>query len=470
MKKTIMTTVLIMILFIFAAPVAFASEATHIKVGLKYANAAKLSYTVMADGGFYVAKSNGTEFEEIEQIFDYDKAVVNYSDTEIKLQTPDGADIFADLDGYVLLPARYEDDGVINIDGSVYRGGLCFTQNGDNTINAINILDVEQYVYGVLNGEMNHAHPKEALKAQAVTARSFALTNAGRHSSNGFDVCVGTHCQVYKGYSDEYKETTEAIDETAGLLMYSEGKVVCGYYSKNSGGHTQSSSDVWGGNVPYLKGVPDKYSPKYPWTTSFSFVELENMLDNARKPVGELKQVMIKARNSAGAVSEVKFEGTEGTATLVKESVRTFFGGGLVKSTMFTFGGAEIENAETRTNGGNDNALDGTFVYNGNNNQQISKNIYVVGSNNNSVQLKSTSAYASNGTLKVKISEGEAQQLPEPTNPGNSEVVTGGSLVINGLGFGHGVGMPQDSAIEMAKQGFTFDDILKYYYTGIEIR
>ena len=470
MKKTIITTVLIMILFTAAAPVAFASEATHIKVGLKYASAAKLSYTVMADNGFYVAKSNGTDFEEIERISDYENAVVNYTGTEIRLQTPEGIDIFTDLSGCVLLPEGYEDDGVINIDGSLYRGGLCFTQNQDNTINAINILDVDQYVYGVLNGEMHHMHPKEALKAQAVTARSFALTNVGRHSSNGFDVCVGTHCQVYKGYSDEYKETTEAVDETDGLLMYSGGKVVCGYYSKNSGGHTQSSSDVWGGNVPYLKGVLDEYSPKYTWTTSFTFSELENMLSNARKSVGELKKVTINSRNLAGAVSELNFEGTEGNATFAKESVRTFFGGGLVKSTMYTFGDSQIETGETEINEGSVNVSEGIFVYNGNNNQQISKNIYVIGSDNKSVQLKSNDVYASNGSSKLRISEATSQQAPEPTSPNALEVVTEGPLVITGMGFGHGVGMPQDSAIEMAKQGFTFDDILKYYYTGIEIR
>lgn len=467
MQKTIMPAVLAMLLFIFAAPAAFAGETTPIKVGLKYASGAQLSYTIVSEDGFYIAESTGSGWEEIEHIADYGKVIVTSAGTEIRLQTPDGSDLFDDLSGYVLLSAAYAEGDPINLDGSAYRGGLCFTQNSDGTMNAINILDVEQYIYGVLNGEMHHKYPQEALKAQAITARSFALTNLNRHAAYGFDVCSGTHCQVYKGYSDEYKETTAATDDTAGLVMYAGSKIVCGYYSKNSGGHTQDSSDVWGGNVAYLKGVPDPYSPAYPWTVSFTFQELENMLDAARKPVGKLKKVMITERNAAGAVSELQFEGTAGSAVFTKEIVRTFFGAGLVKSTMFSFTGAEVEDDSGDEDAG---AAGEFFVSNGRSKQAMPANVAVIGGNNKSVQVKSSNAYASNGTVKVKMSTASEQKQTEAKKPSNAEVVTEGPLVISGMGFGHGVGMPQDSAIEMAKQGFTFDDILKYYYTGIEIR
>ena len=455
-------------LTITAVPV-FASESSLIKVGLKYGSAAKDTYTLTCNEGFYVGRSTGSDFAEVEDLTAYDTLLVSADGDAIVLRDTNGTEIFADLADYVVLPEDYDDGGTILIDGSAYRGGFCFTENQAGTLNSINILNVEYYLYGVLNGEMHHAHPLEALKAQAVAARSFALTNYNTHSEYGFDVCSGTHCQAYKGYSDEYKETCTAVDETAGLAIYAGGKVVPGYYFKNSGGHTQDSIDVWGGKFSYLTGVEDKYSPSYPWSVSFTFAELEQKLTAAKKSVGTLKKVAISERNSAGAAAELTFTGDVGAATLTKESVRTFFGAGLVKSTMFSFGDAEISPDDTDS--GDDQGA--VFMYNGNTKKTLPEKIYAIGSGNKTVQIKGNDSYAGNGTAAVKLSavaSGGNTGTSAASSASALETVTAGPLVINGLGYGHGVGMPQDSAIEMAKQGFTFDEILQYYYTGIEIR
>lgn len=467
MKKTITTIMLTIVLLTLTAVPVFANESELIKVGLKYGSTAKNSYTLTCGDGFYVGESTGGDFAETEDLTEYDTLVVTSADGAIVLQTTDGTTIFDDLTGQVILPESYEEGATISVDGNSYRGGLCFTENKDGTLNSINILDIEYYVYGVLNGEMGHLSPLEALKAQAVTARSFALTNLNRHSQYGFDVCCGTHCQVYKGYSDEYKETCKAVDETAGLAIYSDGKAVPGYYFKNSGGHTQDAADVWGGKVSYLQGVVDEYSPSYPWSVSFTFKELEEKLTAAKKSVGTLQKVAISERNSAGAVAELTFTGSADTVKITKESVRTFFGAGLVKSTMFSFGDAEFSDDDT----GSDADAGDIFLYNGSVKTVISKKVYAIGSDGKAVQITRSGAYARNAASTVKLSEAAASTGTKPASSSSTvETATEGPLVINGFGYGHGVGMPQDSAIQMAKQGFTFDEILKYYYTGIDIR
>ena len=250
MRKTIIT-IMLTILLLFP----LYSFADSIRVGLKYGSSAAMSYTLSSDSGFYMGVYEDGQFVPTMPVAAYTNLNAVCENGSVNLFGDDGNIVQQDFERYVIAAMDFDDGGVITADGKEYRGGIMFSINSTGSINMINVLEIDEYVYGVLNAEMHHDYPEEALKAQAVAARSFAVTNLNRHSQYGFDVCATTHCQVYKGYADEYEETNAAVDDTAGLCIYSGGKVVSAYYFKNSGGYTQNINDVWGSEADYLKAV-----------------------------------------------------------------------------------------------------------------------------------------------------------------------------------------------------------------------
>ena len=363
------------------------------------------------------------------------------------------------LNGFYLVSENYLEylnsdgtvfDSVVYYDGKAYRGGISFFMNANNTFNVINKLSVDEYTYGVINGEMGYSNPIEALKAQAVVARSYALTNLGRHDYSGYDLCDSTHCQVYKGYSDENEITNMAVNETKNLGIYYENQPVSAFFSKNSGGYTQNVEDVWNEKLGYLRGVEDPYSPIYTWNVQFTFSEIESKLRVAGYNIGNLKSVAITDKNTSGAVAAMEFTGDNGKATLLKEKIRSILGMTLIKSTMFNI------NEEMNTT----IASRGVYVRGFDLSKLTEENIYVMDASGKTVELDKENSFVMDGNLSCKLFE------TQPDTP----VVTGGVVKFDGLGSGHGVGLPQDSAIEMAKQGFDFREILNYFYTDIEIK
>ncbi|MBK5262225.1 MAG: SpoIID/LytB domain-containing protein [Peptostreptococcaceae bacterium] len=363
------------------------------------------------------------------------------------------------LNGFYLVSENYLEylnsdgtvfDSVVYYDGKAYRGGISFFMNANNTFNVINKLSVDEYTYGVINGEMGYSNPIEALKAQAVVARSYALTNLGRHDYSGYDLCDSTHCQVYKGYSDENEITNMAVNETKNLGIYYENQPVSAFFSKNSGGYTQNVEDVWNDELGYLRGVKDNYSPVYTWNVQFTFSEIESKLRVAGYNIGNLKSVAITDKNTSGAVAAMEFTGDNGKATLLKEKIRSILGMTLIKSTMFNI------NEEMNTT----IASRGVYVRGFDLSKLTEEKIYVLDASGKTVELDKENSFVMDGNLSCKLFE---------TQPDSAEV-TGGVVKFDGLGWGHGVGLPQDSAIEMAKQGFDFREILNYFYTDIEIK
>ncbi len=144
------------------------------------------------------------------------------------------------------------------LDGAPYRGTL-EVHGGPAGIVALNRIGMEQYLRGVVPCELGpDRFPQlEALKAQAVTARTYALKHAGRHRSEGFDLCDTPHCQVYGGAGREHPLSNEAVLQTAGLAGYYQGRLAETLYTSTCGGHTEISSAVFSGEAPaYLTGVP----------------------------------------------------------------------------------------------------------------------------------------------------------------------------------------------------------------------
>ncbi len=118
----------------------------------------------------------------------------------------------------------------IDLGSYEYRGVMEFMQSSDGLLTAVNFVDFEQYLYGVVPSEMPSSYNFEAIKAQACAARTYALYKLSLNSTIGYDICDTTHCQVYLGYTNESSITTKAVDDTRGMAIYYNGRLIESYY------------------------------------------------------------------------------------------------------------------------------------------------------------------------------------------------------------------------------------------------
>ena len=178
------------------------------------------------------------------------------------LKLPSESGPVSALQPLVLRPAK---KGVLGLDGRLYRGKLEVVPQGE-FLRVVNVAALESYLQGVVAGEVPYTWPAEALKAQAVAARSYALASLVK--GKPFDLYSDPRSQVYLGVAGEKASTTQAVTATAGEVVLYGGKVATTYYFSTSGGKTASAADVFGFNVPYLVSRPDpwdKLSPYHRW-------------------------------------------------------------------------------------------------------------------------------------------------------------------------------------------------------------
>jgi stage II sporulation protein D len=146
-----------------------------------------------------------------------------------------------------------------------YRGVLEVRPAANERLTVVNVVNVEDYLRGVVPNELSpEAFPQiEALKAQAVAARTYALSHLGDYSARGYDVCATASCQVYRGQSSEQTLTDQAVEETKGIVATWRGRPIHAYYTSTCGGHTEDGKAIFDDNAPYLRGVacvPERWS------------------------------------------------------------------------------------------------------------------------------------------------------------------------------------------------------------------
>ncbi len=307
-----------------------------------------------------------------------------------------------------------------------YRGAIRLRVSHGRIL-IINIINIEEYLYGVVGKEMSTGFPLEALKAQSVAARNYTVCSLGRHSSEGFDLCNGVHCQAYGAVAAEEADIRQAVDETKGkLLLYDGNAVECYYYSSN-GGYSENSENVWVAKIGYLKGKADPFEdgnriPGYSWEVSFTPEEIKESLAERGIDIGDITDMEVTEYSENQHALELKITGTKGEKYYYKDNIRAAFPSQL-KSTLFTLtkGDTEIPVKVLSANGLETRTIGPSAVMSGNG----------IG----------------------KISSG-----------GKS-----GEYTFSGRGYGHGVGMSQYGAMFMALQGYTYEEILEFYYTDTEI-
>lgn len=155
-------------------------------------------------------------------------------------------------DSVVIKPAT---PGFLSTKKRWYRGEFIVNNTG-NSLTLINYLTLEEYLMGVVPSEMPSKWNDEALKAQAIAARSYAIANMGKRASKGFDLKDNTEDQAYGGATSETFKTTKAVMDTKGIVVTYNKQVIPAYYHASAGGQTTNSGELWSKNLPYLRSVP----------------------------------------------------------------------------------------------------------------------------------------------------------------------------------------------------------------------
>lgn len=329
--------------------------------------------------------------------------------------------------------------------GYRWYGGFEYRRSTGGNINVINVVDLDDYVKGVLPYEMSPVWPLEALKAQAVCARTYALLPSKHYSSYRFDVCSTIDCQVYQGTNLSSALTDQAVEETAGVVAMYGGKYAETYYCSANGGASEASENVWSNPLPYLVGKEDPYEaltniPDYHYTIHYTYRQLGQRLKDKGYAIGTVCAAYVSKTTPTGNVAEITFKDTAGkTVKLTKEACRWTLD---AKSMRFTISGG----------GGGES----WFVNSSASPLSSLKEAYTISG-------KGLVGLFGSGSGCVITSSGVSELK------GSASSGTGDGITITGTGWGHGVGMSQYGAKAMAEQGYSYEDILYFYYTGITL-
>jgi len=220
----------------------------------------------------------------------------------------------------------------------VVRGPLEI-QSSASGLGLINWIDLEAYVAGVVSGEVGAKWPIEALKAQAVAARTYVLYKKVESQLQPFDVVAGVQDQVYHGHSVRAESVLEAVASTRGQVVTFDNRPIFAAYSSTAAGPTEDALFVWALDLPYLKGVDcpfDEQAPRYDWRTSFTFDYLEQQLRKEGYSVGKVATLTPYTFTPSGRVDRVRLLHSRGEIILRGQDLRRVVGYSKIFSTQFS--------------------------------------------------------------------------------------------------------------------------------------
>ncbi len=340
------------------------------------------------------------------------------------------------------------EDRLVEVNNRRYRGSVeIFRTQGAAGMTAVNVLTVDEYVYGVLGLTLTPEWPEQAVKAQAVVVRTFALHNIGKHRNEGFDLCDTGDCLVYEGQTQENPKILKAIEDTWGMTLLYQNYVAAAYFHMSSGGYTENSETAFSRMYPYLRGVPDfdQTSPYFRWQKRISPQELDSLLKGAGYNFGALTAIELSRRTAppvnapdrgvSGRIKMITFIGKDGIAALTGEQIQKLLS---LPSSLF-----DINVAVPMPS--------------------IDSNI--------------TDSYGDRDTKQIQINLPPASTSGLLTDRPGIRRITGQQnemIFIEGFGWGHGVGFSQWGAKTMAEKAINpgpdyYMSILKHYFQGVRI-
>lgn len=368
--------------------------------------------------------------------------------------------------------------------GYKYRGGFQYHRRNGGNLTVVNMVELEDYVNGVVCYEMGREWPLEALKAQALCARTYVMKNLGKHNSFGFDICPTAYCQAYHGMGSNKENygpsevSMQAVRETAGMVITYNGKLAETFYSSSFGGASEDAKYVWGTDTaveyPYLCGVVDPYeaalndsNPRSPWSVHYTAGELTKKLQSSGLGTSSSVQSLELTYSERGNVILAVIHWANGrTNTLTPSNIRSSFG---VSSIHFTVNGQTP--AGTQPAAPAEPSVGSGVSINGVQTGAGTSGLYAVSEDGTVSGLEERPYVISGeGTVTPLETGGTTQEpIPIPPGQGGTVLVSGDSYLFEGGGLGHQVGMSQFGANAMARQGFVCDSIITFYFPGVQI-
>ncbi|KAB2951255.1 SpoIID/LytB domain-containing protein [Heliorestis acidaminivorans] len=404
----------------------------------------------------------------------------------------DGQALARTYQGPIYLHGMDRQENILEINGKKYRGNLRIyapiSQEQSGLI-IINELDLESYLYGVVGLEMGFSAPTEALRAQAVVSRSYALYHLRiRQQSNTlFDLRADTSSQVYRGLEGERPNILQVVDDTKGQVINYDGRVIEAVFHSNAGGKTESSQYVWNEGRPYLLSVAtpeDSYAEEFSTATTAAYrwrktITAQEIADRTRAVTGRdpgiVTDLRIVETSPTGRVTNLEVIGTKGKVSVGRLQVRAVVDS---PSTLFTLESTNPSNTSNSANTSNTAKSPNQVTGNPTGNSII--NVISASESTQTYTIRDAAFYiigadnmirqgTANQELYVLGREGLTKAGNTSTSPGTGSqhtVGTSQSFVLTGFGFGHGVGMSQWGAMGMSQKGKTYQEIVKHYYSG----
>ena len=230
--------------------------------------------------------------------------------------------------------ALYLDDKV-----NRYRGALDIILKSNKKFLAVNTVEIEQYIRGVLYHEVSHRWPMEAMKAQAVAARTYALYQMKKNKNDDYDVTGDIYSQVYGGKNSERFRTNIAVKRTLGKILVYNNKILPAYFHASCGGRTENAKNIWGENLPPLAGVPCSFcalAPHANWKKNYRSKDIQEKLSADGYPMGPIADIRVVSRNESGRINNLLFTARDGkTTTIPGIKFRGIIGPNTVKSNKY---------------------------------------------------------------------------------------------------------------------------------------
>ncbi len=346
--------------------------------------------------------------------------------------------------------------------GYRYYGAFEYSRQEGPDITVVNVVSMQDYIKGVVPYEMSASWAIEALKAQALCARSYAYNCIDKHSRYGFDLCKTVDCQVYNGTGSSTTNSDTAVDQTYGEYIDYNGEIATGFFYSSNGGATEASENVWTQAIPYLRAKYDPYEKTDEvangvWEQTITNAQIATILQSkGYTSITGVSNMYISEYTDVGNVYTLTVVASNGTKyDFSKERARTILNS--------TANGVTINSIRYRINEVMDDGSQATGdVYINDSLYSTSGDYYIKGENGieNVKDLSGMTVLTANGTNEIEVSEKQSVPIAH----------SNGQYVISGRGWGHNVGMSQFGAKHMAESGYTYEDIIEFYFDGTTVK
>lgn len=251
-------------------------------------------------------------------------------------------------DGILVAGKNYRSDKIyivaddpesISLNNRKFRGNIQIIKKSNLHLLAVNFIELEDYIKGILYNEISHYWPPDAIKAQAVVSRTFAVYLIQQNKNKDYDATSDIYSQVYGGRASERSRTNKAVDDTGGEVIFYQKKILPAFFHATCSGHTEDASQLWDIDLAPLSGVACGFcqeSPHYHWHYVMPIQQIEELLrKNGYKNCRQIKDIQILEKNPSGRIRDLKIALPGDSLKISAKDFRNIIGPNLLRSTNF---------------------------------------------------------------------------------------------------------------------------------------